>query len=326
MEGCKERCIYCNQNTYKGYGEKGVSLYDFVLKEREKFKNKKDLELAFYGGTFFNLSTEKLISFKKEILALKEKGVIKSARASTTPDSINIDLLKIFEGVLDRVEIGLQSLDDFVLKIIRRNYKKKDIFLATKLLKKFGYEIGFQIMVGLPYESRASFINNINEALSLTPDFVRLYPLFVLKDTPLSSYYKLKIFQVISLEELICRCSYAVSRFESSGIKVIKIGLNEFLDNNKLDFVHNHNDLRGLIMTNIFKNTIINFILENKNLREISIFCNSSDLHYAIGVNRQNVRVFQDKGINLKIRTGEVRKGHLLINGKEINVFKSYRP
>jgi len=305
----------------KGHKSKEIDIKNFVLKEREKYKNRNNLELAFYGGTFFNLPEKRLKHYKDIIIELKENGLIKNARISTTPDSINEKVLKMFRGVIDRIEVGIQSLDDFVLKILKRGYTKKDVLNTIMLLKKFDFEIGFQIMLGLPFESKGSFINTIQEVLYMKPDFARLYPLFVIKNTPLSIYYRLGFFKPIEMEELLWRGMYAVIKFEKAGIKIIKIGLNEFVDDEDLDFIHRHNDLKGLIMTNIYRKLISNYVNKNEIKREIKIVCNRKDIQYLIGVNKQNINYFKEKGILIRIEMGEIEKNHISINGDILNIF-----
>lgn len=321
MQGCKRRCIYCNQYSLKGHRQESLDLKDFVLRESEKYKNKGNLELAFYGGTFFSLPENRLKYFKDRIIELKKNDLIKSARVSTTPDSINVKVLKMFKGVIDRVELGIQSLDDFVLKILRRGYTKKDVLISTGLLKKFDYEIGFQLMIGLPFDSRASYINTINEVTSIKPDFARLYPLFVIKNTPLSVYYRLGFFQPIKMEELIWRGMYGLLKIEKAGIKVIKIGLNEFVNEEELDFIHKHNDLKGLIMSNMYRKLISNYVNKNQIKKDLKIVCNKTDIHYLIGLKKENINYFEEKEILLKIKTGEIRKNHISIDGTIMNVF-----
>lgn len=321
MEGCKSKCIYCNQYSLKSHRRERIDILDFVIREREKYRNKNSFELAFYGGTFFYLPKERLKIFRDKILELKEKKLIEKARISTTPDSINDDVLSMFKGIVDRIEIGVQSLDDLVLKFLRRNYGKKEVVKSVELLRVFGYEIGFQIMIGLPFESRASYVNTISEIINIRPDFIRLYPLFIPKKTPLSIYYRLGFFKPISKEELLWRGMYSMAILEKYDIKVIKVGLNEFVDDNELDFIHKHDDLRGWFISEVFKNAIEKFI-EEKNLKgDIEIFCKNSDYQYVVGINKDNLKYFKDKGYQLKIIQGSVKKSEIRINDVTLNVF-----
>lgn len=321
MEGCKRRCIYCNQNSLKGHKKEDIDITDFVLSEREKYKNKSNLELAFYGGTFFNLPQERLEYLKEKILNLKGNGLIKSVRVSTTPDSINEKVISIFAGVIDRVELGIQSLDDLVLKILRRGYTQKDVLVAVNLLRRLGFEIGFQIMIGLPFESRESYINTINGVVRIKPDFTRLYPLFVIKRTPLSLYYRLGFFKPLTMEELIWRGVYSIARLEKAGIKIIRIGLNEFVDEKDLDFIHRHNDLKGLMMSELYKLAITKYLDKKGVKKDINILCDSNDFQYIIGINKKNINYLKERGISIKIKSENIEKNYIFINDEKLNVY-----
>ena len=80
-------------------------------------------------------------------------------------------------------------------------------------------------MLGLPGEDFASFKKSLEEILLLKPDFVRLYPTLVLKETGLAQLYREGVYKPLSLEEAIQWASYGLGVYESHKIPVIRIGL-----------------------------------------------------------------------------------------------------
>ncbi len=316
MEGCKSRCIYCNQHVLKGY-TKNLSLKDFVQQHRKLFRHQHNMELAFYGGTFFNLNPKRRDFFKNEIISLKESKLIDRARCSTTPESISKEVMDEFKGVIDCVELGVQSMDDYVLKISNRRYLAKDVIYAFSLLKYYGYESAAQLMIGMPFESRTSHIYTTQKILDIKPDFVRLYPLFILKGTMLHSYYNLGYFKPISNDELIWRLAYSFINFNLKGINVIKIGLTEFVDKQDTVFIHYESDLRGKVLSFIFLNLLLKHLSKD---RHSHLSCNKADYQYIVGVKKTNLKKLNNMGYFFDISITDIERNHIEIDGRDISI------
>jgi histone acetyltransferase (RNA polymerase elongator complex component) len=61
---------------------------------------------------------------------------------------------------------------------------------AVTLLKKHGYKVGLQLMIGLPGQSAKSAFDTAEQIAALSPDFVRIYPTIVLNQSPLARWYQ----------------------------------------------------------------------------------------------------------------------------------------
>ncbi|KKP98793.1 MAG: Histone acetyltransferase, ELP3 family [Parcubacteria group bacterium GW2011_GWD2_38_12] len=112
----------------------------------------------------------------------------------TRPDWINEkEIKKMREYGCTRVELGVQSIYDNILKKCSRGHSVKETILATKLLKNYGFKINYHIMLGLP-GSNSKRDEKMIEELFINPDFqpdmLKIYPCVVLKGTPLYILYK----------------------------------------------------------------------------------------------------------------------------------------
>jgi histone acetyltransferase (RNA polymerase elongator complex component) len=123
------------------------------------------------------------------------------------------------------IELGVQSLQDPVLEMSRRGYKATQVVTAVKHLKNFGFQVGIQLMLGLPGDSEKGFLDTIEMVIDLKPAMVRLYPTLVIQGTPLAEWYIQKRYKALELEEAIKLCVEAVKRLETNRIAVIRIGL-----------------------------------------------------------------------------------------------------
>lgn len=225
--GCPHQCVFCNQRTISG--QKTAAVVEAKAQiERwlQWLKPNRDNEAAFYGGSFTGLD----IALQKQLLALTdellEKGIIGSVRLSTRPDYIDAERLALLkEHHVELVELGVQSLDDAVLQKAERGHRAEAVYAAHKLLREFGFKTGIQLMVGMPGQSFGSVQETAQKVAALKPDIARIYPLLVIKDTPLAQSYAKGEFAPLSLEEAIEQSAYVYKTMRSAGINVIRIGL-----------------------------------------------------------------------------------------------------
>jgi histone acetyltransferase (RNA polymerase elongator complex component) len=92
-------------------------------------------------------------------------------------------------------------------------------------LKKHGFEVGLQLMPGLPEDSREIFLKTVEETIALAPDFVRIYPTVVLSSTPLERLFRGGHYKPLSLEQAVDWCKESKKRFNRASIPVIRMGL-----------------------------------------------------------------------------------------------------
>ena len=225
--GCPHQCVFCNQRTISG--QKTAALPGAkaqIQRWLQWLRPSKANEAAFYGGSFTGLDMD----LQKQLLALTdellEQGIIGSVRLSTRPDYINAEVLSLLrEHGVELVELGVQSLDDAVLQRAERGHTVEAVYTAHKLLKEYGFKTGIQLMVGMPGQDFASVQDTAARVAQLRPDIARIYPLLVIKDTPLAHSYEQGAFVPLSLEEAVEQSAYLYKTLTQAGIKVIRIGL-----------------------------------------------------------------------------------------------------
>ena len=225
--GCPHQCVFCNQKKINGQKTASAKA---VRQQIEKYlqwiKPGLNNEAAFYGGSFTGLEPELQEELFAPVDELLQKGVIGSVRCSTRPDYISparLELLKRHN--VSTVELGVQSLDDKVLQRAERGHDAASVTQAVRLLREYGFKVGLQLMCGMPGQSRESFLQTVAQSIALKPDMVRLYPLLVIKDTPLEASYRNGGFMPISVEAAAELCAEAWEQFTAAGITVIRMGL-----------------------------------------------------------------------------------------------------
>jgi len=191
--GCPHDCLFCNQRKIsgeKGQGANPEIVSSIVEVWLERGRQKKRVQVAFFGGSFTCLPQDQQQAYLGAVQPFLESGDVHGIRVSTRPDCMSSGVIKNLQKFgVEVVELGVQSFDDAVLQKSLRGHTSTQSVDAFRLLKQAGMQVGLQLMVGLPGESRGSFLKGIRRVCNLKPDFVRLYPVLVVKDSGLEKLY-----------------------------------------------------------------------------------------------------------------------------------------
>ena len=103
-----------------------------------------------------------------------------------------------------RVELGVQCLDDSILKFTHRGHDLKDTIKATQLMKDSFLKTGYHIMPGQPGSTKEKDIDMFRELFenpAYKPDSLKIYPTLVMRGTGLWGLWKTGKFKPLSVEE-----------------------------------------------------------------------------------------------------------------------------
>ena len=82
------------------------------------------------------------------------------------PESISDDKMKGYrKSGINRISIGVQSLDNEILKIIGRIHDREEVFEKFKIVEKYFDNISVDMMFGLPNQTVEIFKNNLEEVV-----------------------------------------------------------------------------------------------------------------------------------------------------------------
>jgi histone acetyltransferase (RNA polymerase elongator complex component) len=138
-------------------------------------------------------------------------------------DLTRFDLIKPYP--VSTIELGVQSMDDHVLLMSKRGHSAADTIKAMDLLKKRNYQIGLQMMIGLPGDSPEKALVTATKIAALQPDFVRIYPTVVLEHSFLAQMYKQGKYSPPSLASSVSLAKKLFLYFREKNIAVIRMGL-----------------------------------------------------------------------------------------------------
>ena len=201
-------------------------IHRIVREYLKTLPKKSEKEVAFFGGTFTGLSMELQREYLETLQEYMERGDIQGIRLSTRPDYIRKEILEQLKKYgVKAIELGIQSLDEEVLRKSDRAYSETQVLESIRQIQDYGFEVGIQLMVGLPASNLEKEIRTVKTLIACRPDTARIYPTLVLADTELEQQYRRGEYQALSLEEAVERSRILHCYLEEAGIRTIRLGL-----------------------------------------------------------------------------------------------------
>jgi len=180
---CTSRCAYCD---FFSTVQKDVSIYkkyvETLANDVVFFKNKYAIdyfETVYIGGGSPSLLDENLISRLSQFIMSLQKEKIDEFTIEATPKDISKQKLKAWqEAGINRLSLGIESMEDSVLQIVNRISNRASILEALECISNLWEgELSFDFIAGLEGETIKSFLNNLEIALKYRPNHISLYEL-----------------------------------------------------------------------------------------------------------------------------------------------------
>ena len=333
--GCPNDCTFCNQKSISGQTKKMTveEMKDIIEKHLKSFKGSNDnvyKEIAFFGGSFTGIDVEeqnKLLEVAYEYIKDKK---IDSIRISTRPDYIDKDTLKRLKKMgVKTIELGVQSTNDYILQKSKRGHTFEDVKKASKLIRRYGFTLGHQMMIGMPESTRLDELNTAKDLIKLKPKIVRLYPVLVIKNTELAKQYNKGEYEPLMLGQAVERCKELYYCFNNKKIKVIRIGLQntDIISNPKnieSEVVAGpyHEAFGQLVEDSIWYDSILEKIKKfNVKVKEVEILINPINVNNVVGHKKENIKKFKELyDVDVKVKQSEkIEPGKF-----EANILKTY--
>ena len=193
---CKSKCTYCD--FYSIIFDKDLIKKYLICLEKEI-----QFYAANYGKDFFlntiyigggtpsildAIQIDSLLNIVNKNFEVKKGAEI---TIEMNPESINQDHLLLFKNkIVNRLSLGIQSFNNYVLKTIKRLADKEKILSVIKQIQKYQIDnFSFDLIFGLPYQNFKIFKNDLKMAMDYFPPHLSLYSLMLNTDTPLYDFY-----------------------------------------------------------------------------------------------------------------------------------------
>ena len=177
--GCPFKCAYC----YESKGEKNVRLFPMerIKAELELFARKKVPQVFVLDPTY-NVNKKRAVELLR-LIAAKTPDTFYYFEARA--EFIDRELAREFTRIPCALQIGLQSTNEEVLKLVNRPWDRKKFIRGIGVLNEEGVTFGLDLIYGLPGESFGSFREGVDFAVSMLPNNLEIFCLSVLPGTDL---------------------------------------------------------------------------------------------------------------------------------------------
>ena len=182
------------------------------------------IELIVMGGTFLACPEHYQYQFIKDCydaLNGEESATLEEAKRlnetaahrctglciETRPDWCRQEEIdRMLEFGATRVELGVQTLDDEIYRLVGRGHKVEDVVEATTLLKEHGFKVHYHWMPGLPGSTPEKDLELSKRLFSdarFKPDGLKLYPTMVVVGTELEKWYREERYQPYDFDTML---------------------------------------------------------------------------------------------------------------------------
>ena len=308
--GCPNQCVFCNQRHISGkeiFDENSVekSIYNVLTSIKDE-----ECEIAFFGGSFTGIDRALMIRLLDVAQKFVDEKKVCGIRMSTRPDYISqeiIDILKKYS--ITCVELGIQTTNNDVLKVLKRGHSLDDTIQAINLLKKANINFVGQMMIGLPDATIEDEVECANFISSNNAFGARIYPTLVLRNTELENMYQRGDYLPLSVEKAVERSAEVLKVFIKNKIPCIRIGLCDSENlHSENTFVAGPNSpsIGEMVKSRVYYDLISEKLSSfKKTLNTIVIECPKGKMSQVIGIKKENILKFKKQFYIEKLKIKE---------------------
>lgn len=207
------------KENFVKYSLKAMNDFSDMFFDKKGFKIKKFKEIFELPGDLEDLKRQKrifqrLLKIKNKKTSLEKEQDKNDKRSKIKCVGLTIETrpdygkLKHGNEMLrlgcTRVELGIQSVYENILKKINRGHTVKDSIESIAILKDLGFKLNFHVMPGLPEVNKNKDLKGLIEIFEnpdFRPDMLKIYPCMVTKGTKLYDLYKKKKYDPITTKK-----------------------------------------------------------------------------------------------------------------------------
>lgn len=201
---CLSKCPYCDFNSHvltEISEEKWIEAYHKALDQYSDQLKEKPIKSVFFGGGTPSLMPltvlDSILDYLYKICGYLPDEITLEAN----PTSFEIDKFKSMADLgINRLSIGVQSLNDDSLKFLGREHDSAAAIRAFEVSRNIFSAISFDLIYALPGQSVLNWERELLKALSYAPDHLSLYQLTIEPGTRFFQDHKRGVFEMPSEE------------------------------------------------------------------------------------------------------------------------------
>jgi oxygen-independent coproporphyrinogen-3 oxidase len=191
---CVQKCPYCDFNSHairQGLPEAKYveAIRSDLCFEAEKLRNHEVTSIFFGGGTPSLFSGQAIRDLLEE--AAQQLNLAKDVEITleANPGTAEAENFRAYRDAgVNRLSLGLQSLDDDMLSRLGRIHTSEESLQAYEMARQAGFDnINVDLMYGLPGQDMNHGLDDLTAAIKLKPDHLSWYQLTLEPNTLFAS-------------------------------------------------------------------------------------------------------------------------------------------
>ena len=193
---CETKCPYCDFNTYAGIESLIPEYVDALIKEARYWGDALSRHhspavstVFFGGGTPSYVPPGDIARILDEVRSAFRLATAAEITLESNPGDIAAGRVEAWlKAGINRLSIGVQSLDDGLLQLLGRRHTAQEALDAHKAARNGGFaSINLDLMYGLPYQTLDQWHATLEKALEDRPEHISMYSLTLEEGTPLEA-------------------------------------------------------------------------------------------------------------------------------------------
>jgi histone acetyltransferase (RNA polymerase elongator complex component) len=309
-QGCSHTCVFCDQRAISNSSGDLPTREDILAKVAawQQTAGERPLEVAYFGGSFTALPVAVQDHLLQPLQGLLASGEIMSVRISTRPDCIDDATVKrLARQGITTIELGVQSMDDGVLQSAVRGHCAADSEAAIRCIRDGGLSVGAQLMPGLPGDTPAKSFHSLQRVIAAGADFLRFYPVIVLRGTELARRFQAGEYVPLTVEEGVQLCKVLLHEAMLSEVPVIRIGLQADEGLNKTTVLGGcwHPSLGRLTRSELYFDLLCRLLISVPGGLPCTILCHPSRISEVTGQGRINLKRLGERVASAQVKADE---------------------
>jgi len=189
---CKSKCIYCDFNSYSGKEILIPDYFDAVKKELMHFyqiSGRRKIDTIFIGGGTPSYVDSSYIFDLAEFMMnyLQVPGDVEFSIEANPGTLTRGKLLEYRIAGVNRISLGVQALQDNILKYLGRIHTAEDFMSSIDLVRNVGFQnISADLIFGIPGQTLKDWTETLHRIIDLDLQHLSCYSLKIEEGTPLS--------------------------------------------------------------------------------------------------------------------------------------------
>ena len=190
---CKSKCGYCSFYSIKSTNL--IPDFIYALNKEMRFYSKlfKSFNTVYFGGgTPSLLKLQQLEVIIKSVNKFYKIDPNAEITMEVNPGDVTLEYFRALRALgINRLNIGIQSFDNQLLKFLGRRHSASDSLASMEVARKAGfYNIGLDLIYGVQHQNLKSWDKTLQKAIKLQPEHISCYQLSLEPKTPLYQTYQ----------------------------------------------------------------------------------------------------------------------------------------